>query len=382
MPCNNNSCNNCGSDFNVKTVGTCDVSRLTINGSDRSSLNWTEISVPEMLTIPELKPDIENIDQVFANVKINGGKLIETPFAYKSYSLYFLPIALLDEIIDIVEGVSLAALTTAIGLVTNVIDAVAAVPGLPPALATILTTLSTNIDNALTAVNTALTALLNILAVENPPANLVCTALQVLINALNALLVLINSVIPTIEDILTQVSPAIAALIAPIIIGLQGLVNNVVLAIQAILTPLLGIDCDPGSAFELIPNAEGTCLSGRKLIIDGQINQKIVYTAEVETQSVHSAHYEFPFLAFIIPYAKFEGLTYTENILVYDPETGGSKLINGYIYDPADGINVDLCEDFVIEKCIEDIFIYALDKRTIFKNITLFLKATVAGSCN
>ena len=382
MPCINNSCNNCGSDFSVKTIGTCDVSKLTINGSDRSSLNWTEISVPEILTIPELKPDIENIDQVFANVKINSGKLIETPFAYKSYNLYYLPAALLTEIRTIVEAISLTALTTAVGLVTDVIDAVAAVPGLPPALATILTTLSTSIDNSLTAVNNALTTLLDILSIPNPPANLVCSALQTLINALNALLAVINTVIPTIEDILNQVTPAIAALIAPIIAGLQGLVNNVISAIQAILTPLLGIDCDPGSAFELIPNAEGTCLSGRKLIIDGQINQKIVYTAEVESQSVHSAHYEFPFLAFIIPYPKFEGLTYQEGIVVYDPETDSSKVINGYIYDPAIGINVDLCEDFVIEKCIEDIFVYALDKRTIFKNVTLFLKATVSGVCN
>lgn len=39
MPCINNSCNNCGSDFSVKTIGTCNVSNLTINGSDRSSLN-------------------------------------------------------------------------------------------------------------------------------------------------------------------------------------------------------------------------------------------------------------------------------------------------------------------------------------------------------
>ncbi|WP_270506113.1 hypothetical protein [Paraclostridium sordellii] len=381
MPCINNSCNNCGSDFSVKTIGTCNVSNLTINGSDRSSLNWTEISVPEILTIPELKPDIENIDQVFANVKINNGKLIETPFAYKSYSLYFLPADLLAEIVQIVTGLSMGALVTAIGAVTTVLDNIATILAGLPELA-IINELLDDIEAALNAVNAAMVNLQNIILIPNPPANLLCSAIQTLIDALNILLGLINSVIPTINDILELVTPAIAALIAAAITGLQALINTAVSAINALLLPLLGIDCDPGSAFELIPNAEGTCLSGRKLIIDGQINQKIVYTAEVESQSVHSAHYEFPFLAFIIPYPKFEGLTYQEGIVVYDPETDSSKVINGYIYDPAIGINVDLCEDFVIEKCIEDIFVYALDKRTIFKNVTLFLKATVSGVCN
>ena len=132
----------------------------------------------------------------------------------------------------------------------------------------------------------------------------------------------------------------------------------------------------------LIGNAEGTCLSGRKLIIEGTLKQKIVYTAEVDTQSVHSAHYEVPFMAFIIPYAKFEGLTYQKNIEVYDPVTNGPIFINGYVYDPSVGIAVDLCEEFNIEKCIEDVYVYALDPRRIFKNVTVFLKAKPGSSCN
>lgn len=43
---------------------------------------------------------------------------------------------------------------------------------------------------------------------------------------------------------------------------------------------------------------------------------------------------------------------------------------------------LDLCEEFNIEKCIEDIYVYALDKRRIFKNITVFLKAKPGASCN
>lgn len=109
-----------------------------------------------------------------------------------------------------------------------------------------------------------------------------------------------------------------------------------------ILAPLLGLDCDPGDAFELIPNEEGTCLSGRKLIVEGQINQKIIYTGEVETQSVHSMNFNIPFTAFIMVYAKFENLGSSQDIVVYDPETNGPKTINGYLYDPSVGITVDI----------------------------------------
>ena len=83
---NNNA--KCGCDFNIKTVGNCDVSKLNLNGTDRTNLNWTEISVPEILCIPELKPDIEGIDQVYANIVLDNVKLIETPFAYRRYVLY------------------------------------------------------------------------------------------------------------------------------------------------------------------------------------------------------------------------------------------------------------------------------------------------------
>lgn len=89
-----------------------------------------------------------------------------------------------------------------------------------------------------------------------------------------------------------------------------------------------------------VENAEGTRLTGRKLIVEGIVNQKIVYTAEVDDQSVHSAHFEIPFSAFIIMPAN-------------TPENS----------------------EFKIDKCVEDVFVKALDNRTIFKNVTLFLRA-------
>ena len=56
--------------FNLKSFGTYDPSRVIIDGSDRTQLNWSEISVPEVLPIPIQKPDIEQLDQVFVDAKL------------------------------------------------------------------------------------------------------------------------------------------------------------------------------------------------------------------------------------------------------------------------------------------------------------------------
>lgn len=91
-------------------------------------------------------------------------------------------------------------------------------------------------------------------------------------------------------------------------------------------------------------NPEGTNLTGRKLIIEGVLQQKIVYTAKVLQQSVHSAHFEVPFSAFIIlkPCA--------------DPD-----------------------ENFCINVCVEDVFVMPFSCREVFKNVTLFLQAEKAS---
>ncbi|MGL5692797.1 MAG: DUF3794 domain-containing protein [Peptostreptococcaceae bacterium] len=107
-----------------------------------------------------------------------------------------------------------------------------------------------------------------------------------------------------------------------------------------------------------LPNDEGTYLTGRKIIVDGILKQKVVYTGEVTSQSVHSAHFEIPFSAFIIAYPKFE-----------DDEVVVSDAI------------VDLEEQFCVDVCVEDVFIKRLDPRTLFKNVTLFLKAKPKPSC-
>ena len=401
---NNNT--KCGCDFNIKTVGNCDISKLNLNGKDRANLNWTEISVPEILNIPELKPDIEGIDQVYANVILDNVKLIETPFAYKKYTLY----SLYEEIIGLPDLLEVGPLTTAVDAVLAVLSnpddpltpgVVQLLEGLLSSLAPysnvpVISALITSLENIITDVGTlvkditsaldaVIAAVLNLVAAINSEPNnvdLICSLIQVVIDTLTAVLDVVAAI--------PVVGPIVAGLIQGVIDGVQllldSLTNTLVAAvtnlIDGLLTTLVNVNCTNSCIFKLIGNAEGTCLTGRKLIIEGTLKQKIVYTAEVDVQSVHSANYEVPFIAFIIPYAKFEGATYQENIEVYDPVTDGPIVINGYNYDCELGINVDLCEEFNIEKCIEDIYVYALDKRRIFKNITVFLKAKPGASCN
>ncbi|HBJ1648442.1 TPA: DUF3794 domain-containing protein [Clostridium botulinum] len=91
-------------------------------------------------------------------------------------------------------------------------------------------------------------------------------------------------------------------------------------------------------------NIEGGILTGRKLMIDGSICQTVVYTADTCEQSLHSINFKFPF----------------STSIVLDP-------------------NTDVEEDeFCVETCIENVFAKALNTKTIFKSVTLFLLAKKA----
>lgn len=94
-------------------------------------------------------------------------------------------------------------------------------------------------------------------------------------------------------------------------------------------------------AGENIPNAECTNLTGKKLIIEGLLKQKVIYTALVEDQALHSASFVVPFSVFII----------------VDKDT-------------------PLSQNFRITPYIEDIFACQLSERSIFKNTTIFIKAS------
>lgn len=113
---------------------------------------------------------------------------------------------------------------------------------------------------------------------------------------------------------------------------------------RVIKTPLVNgyISCNGNSIpGETIPNGECTNLTGRKLIIEGLLRQKIIYTAALDEQSVHSAHFNIPFSVFII-------------------------------IDK----NTPLYQQFKITAYIEDIYACVLSERSVFKNTTIFIKAS------
>lgn len=366
--------------------GVADVSNITIDGSSEKNLNWTEITIPEVLTVPVQKPDIECINQVYADVAITCVKLIETPFAYEE--VCNCTVATSDQI---AAAGSIITLVEALGLdniVTTVINPIQAL------LTTIgninLTPLGISLDafidpiqatlDSLTDTITAVTDLLvTITASLANPETTICTLttlftqlktlLTTLLSILPALLEQLNSLLEEIQRIIETI-PGAGLILGAVLTTIQNLLGAITPIIQTLITSLGQIltvidELINGlcpNCIKLLPNEEGTILTGRKLIIEGIINQKIVYTALVPTQSVHSAHYSIPFSAFVIPYAKFVDMP-------YDLED------DCFSYTPGQPITVDLNEDFNVTAYIEDIVAYALDTRTIFKNVTLFIKA-------
>jgi len=94
-------------------------------------------------------------------------------------------------------------------------------------------------------------------------------------------------------------------------------------------------------------SAEGQILTGKKLSIELELQQKVKYIADEPTQSVHAAH--------------FNKLV-NSILIVAPPRIGGipieTLLMQGKV---------------IVTPYIEDIYGEMLDKRTIFKNITLLI---------
>jgi hypothetical protein len=112
------------------------------------------------------------------------------------------------------------------------------------------------------------------------------------------------------------------------------LVEPVVESLKIIDTPLALSD-------------EGQYLSGCKLIVELKLKEKIKYVADEPTQTVHAAHYEKVLKSvFIIVPCEVEGIS-TRRLL--------------------DKNRV------IVTPYIEDIYAKMIDKRTIFKNITIFI---------
>lgn len=396
MSCLNNT--NCPCNFKIKNFGTSDLSRVNLIGTDRTTLNWSEISVPEILPIPALKPDIESIDQVYVNAEIGSIKLIATPFAYQTYRTYFVTQAeldLIDELVTTLAAFPTAAITSVAASIDALVVAVNLVlaPLLPNPLLTPITSILTQlsaitaaIPGLLTDVTTAITGItglvlpLSICSVTSLLQTLydaidaVDSILTEAVTLLNQLVVLLGTVL---ETLLPGSSAALIALITPILTAIAG-ISTILAGFLTLILSLINQLTEP-NFLVLMPNEEGTILTGRKLIVEGDLNQKIVYTANVDEQSVHSAHFTVPFSAFVIPYANFEGLNYAANVLVItNIGTCTTATVNGFPFTPGDEFVPDLNEEFTVNAFVEDIFVYPLDPRTIFKNITLFLQGKVA----
>lgn len=45
---------------------------------------------------------------------------------------------------------------------------------------------------------------------------------------------------------------------------------------------------------------EGVTLTGYKLVVEGTIEQKVQYVADVDVQSIHTAHFKTPFITYVV----------------------------------------------------------------------------------
>lgn len=371
----------CNCDFNIKSFGLCDPKRVSINGADRTVLNWSEISVPEILCIPEAKPDIENLDQIYATADLTSVKLIETPFAYEivDRAATDAELGALTDIVTAITALDITGITTAIDALLLLIPPLSITPVIQGAIDTV--------NSAIDLVTTTLASL--VAAVANAPevgdvvlANVICTLLATVQELVAQLISALNALLQSVIALVTIVTNLLGLDLTLALAGVSAAITAVLDALDAIIASILNLLAllDPVSYLVISPNEEGTCLTGRKLVIQGFLNQKVVYTGEVETQSVHSAHYSVPFSAFIVVYAKFDGLDYISNTTINTIVDGvlTPTTISGVglpCSDEVPDLVPDLCEEFCVEAYIEDVFATALDPRTIFKNVTLFFLA-------
>lgn len=96
---------------------------------------------------------------------------------------------------------------------------------------------------------------------------------------------------------------------------------------------------------------EGQMLSGKKLILELKLKEKVVYVADEADQPVHAAHYE----------------EVMRSVFIIVPKS-------------VDGKSIELLlksNKVRVTPYIEDIYAVQKDKRTVFKNITLLIDVTI-----
>lgn len=99
--------------------------------------------------------------------------------------------------------------------------------------------------------------------------------------------------------------------------------------------------------------------TGLKVIINGELNQKVIYTADEPTQAVHSAHFVKQFCTFI------------EIPLVLPAGTSALQLLQSL------GLTLDDVLASPPNVIIEDISVKLVDGRTVKKCVVMFVWGTV-----
>lgn len=118
---------------------------------------------------------------------------------------------------------------------------------------------------------------------------------------------------------------------------LEVIIGAEVISYRIINTPRAATQ--QGIALDAV-NFEGEISTGKKLIVEGVIKQKVIYVGKRRSQSLHAAHFAYPFSTYIIIPA----------------------------VTPLDA-------EFQIDVFVEDLYIQSFSPRKIFKNVTLFLNA-------
>lgn len=97
---------------------------------------------------------------------------------------------------------------------------------------------------------------------------------------------------------------------------------------------------------------EGQLLSGKKLVMELKLIEKVTYVADEPTQPVHAAHFENNMMSVFVVVPQRVDNTPIENLLKFNK--------------------------IIVTPYIEDIYAVQKDKRTIFKNITIMIDVIFA----
>lgn len=102
-----------------------------------------------------------------------------------------------------------------------------------------------------------------------------------------------------------------------------------------------------------VTSPEGQHLTGRKLIIELKLREKVKYVADEPTQSVHAAHYE----------------NVLKSVFV---------VVHSVMYPPSGAAGIPIEEllrlnRVIVTPYVEDIYAKMVDCRTIFKNIAILI---------